>query len=215
MATSVVLPPDDSSDSDKGTNTEDEEVAECCIQPKWDKELHNHLNNGYCAYILVEGFNVRWLSVPDYFLMKAWDEEQRLYRAEIRKWVYLKESIRTAEMLEEALEQQIKLKALPFSWRVDIKDVISGLKEGSNGDGQKKNTVYHLRLNEDFDDGRLQRHKNEYLCSEKERYSNYSESDYVHKCMLNGFVAKVVPYKITCKTCLKRIDSILARQNNK
>lgn len=79
--------------------------------------------------------------------------------------------------------------------------VSSGLTENSLGDGAYKNTVIHLRLDEDFSDGkRLNRKAGESLCKFKPR----------DKYVLGGFQecnfkTDEKPYypKITCKSCLK------------
>lgn len=47
----------------------------------------------------------------------------------------------------------------PFVYSTKIKIVLSGLSANSNGCGSKKNTVFHVFVEEDFEDGRIKRTK--------------------------------------------------------
>lgn len=54
---------------------------------------------------------------------------------------------------------------LPVKWHPDIKDVLSGLSEKSDGSGRNRATVLHIRLREDLQDGRLRRSAGDMLCT--------------------------------------------------
>jgi len=86
---------------------------------------------------------------------------------------------------------------IPFKFIAEIKIVLSGLSEFSNGDGCRKNSVYHVVLKEDFAHGSLKREKNQYLCSQQK--GNFIEL---------GDYKKIEDLQqvITCKECLKRIE---------
>lgn len=93
----------------------------------------------------------------------------------------------------ESEKQEQGIKNLPFKWKAQIKEVLSGLSENSNGAGWKKNTVIHVQLLEDFKRGRLSRNKGDYLCSPK-KVPNWGDSgNYI---------------EVTCKACLKRAAAL-------
>lgn len=90
---------------------------------------------------------------------------------------------------------------LPVQWDVGIKDVLSGLSEGSLGDGRSKATVGHIYLLKDFEAGRFKRHKGDFFCtstsgSNGKRWSTTVEQAY------DGASAPYQP-KVTCKAHLR------------
>jgi hypothetical protein len=101
----------------------------------------------------------------------------------------------------EAEEKRIRAEAqcfnqalgVPVRWSPSIKDVLSGLVEGSNGAGFNARTVIHILLDEPLAHHRLKRDSGDFLCtpakgSNGKRWSNSSREDSV---------------KVTCKTCLR------------
>lgn len=89
---------------------------------------------------------------------------------------------------------------IPFQWDVAIKGRLSGLSRGSWGDGRAANTVEHLFVLESFEDGRLKRGADTYLCddsathrfTEGERRTNSEGETYIPP--------------VTCSACLDFMD---------
>jgi len=100
--------------------------------------------------------------------------------------------LRREEEAAEALRFNESL-SIPVLWTPDIKIVMSGLQLHSNGSGFKKNTVYHVKLLEDLNDGRLKRQRGEFLCSKEKGALDYINVDDNH----------LIEKKVTCKACLK------------
>lgn len=96
----------------------------------------------------------------------------------------------------------------PCKFHVNIKDVLSGLTAHSNGDSAKKNTVYHLILDEDFKSGRLKRKKGEFLCSQPKSVSNWAGVRHEQTWHIDGDGNNYVP-AINCKSCLKILKKYL------
>lgn len=85
---------------------------------------------------------------------------------------------------------------ISFEFVVDIKPVLSGLTENSWGNGCNRATVYHIRLKENINQGRLKREDGDYLCSQQTGNAYY-----------NTWNADINELQniVTCKQCLKRI----------
>lgn len=87
--------------------------------------------------------------------------------------------------------------SLPFKFIADIKIVLSGLSESSDGNGCKSNTVRHVVLKEDYSSGALKRKENQYLCSQQKGF---------HMELDSNTKAEDIQHVVTCKECLKRIE---------
>lgn len=81
---------------------------------------------------------------------------------------------------------------LPVKWHPDIKDVLSGLSEKSDGSGRNRATVLHIRLREDLQDGRLRRSAGDMLCTSGSK--NNGRQWYGHAYEESG--------RVTCARCL-------------
>lgn len=92
---------------------------------------------------------------------------------------------------------------LPVQWDVGIKDVLSGLSEGSWGDGRNKATVEHIYLLEDFEAGRFKRRKGDFLCTSASGNNGKRWSTTVERAH-DGAGAPYQP-KVTCKACLRLV----------
>lgn len=189
--------------------------ADAYFSVKDTPALYDHLTSGYFAYIKVKAGNldIHWITVPNYELLKAWYQAKNDYNHEIKAWEKMVSSIETVTQFNAALAQERRLEDLPFEWRTDIKEVLSGLSESSMGNGCKTNTVKHLMLVEDYSNGRLVRGVGDYLCSPK-KVANWSGGDCEHHCYMNGTIVKTIQHEITCKSCLARIDAILKSQQS-
>lgn len=94
---------------------------------------------------------------------------------------------------------------IPFRFTIEVKEVLSGLSANSNGDGQKRNTVYHVYLKEAFQQGRLIRKAGDFLCSQSQARSgaNWSDSLGQGTFTLDQDGTQPVP---TCKQCLAALE---------
>ena len=87
---------------------------------------------------------------------------------------------------------------LPFSWRTGINGVLSGLSEGSWGDGTNRRTVGHVELLENFQSGRLKRKAGEFLCkSSGKRWSQETHYQW------SGGDGELYDAQVSCKACLR------------
>ena len=124
--------------------------------------------------------------------MNAVEELQHLYneKGRLSKELYMLGN--TIEKYE--FWQQYNI---PYKFVVDIKPVLSGLLEKSNGSGSSKATVRHIILKQNIEDGRLKRNSNEFLCSQPKGRHFYSEPI----ASLKDEFQEVV----TCPQCLEKI----------
>lgn len=90
---------------------------------------------------------------------------------------------------------------IPFEYDVRIKVRRSGLLRGNSGTGRAKNTVEHLYVMEAFEEGRLSREADRYLCDDeahiRDEDAGMSRSD-----------SDGNPYqkRVTCKACLDLME---------
>lgn len=83
---------------------------------------------------------------------------------------------------------------------------MSGLKRGSSGTGRAKDTVNHLYLCEEVEDGRLEREENRFLCKGESKMTdtvtdvNYTPTD-----------GEKYPRKVTCSRCLELMERLEKR----
>jgi hypothetical protein len=84
---------------------------------------------------------------------------------------------------------------VPVNWSPEIKPVLSGLSEHSNGDGCRKNTKVHVYLRESLE-GRLRRSANSFLCRSS-RGNHFNE-----------LIRKEGPHLVAvdCPQCLKIVE---------
>lgn len=89
---------------------------------------------------------------------------------------------------------------IPFAFGVRIKQQRSGLLRGSSGTGEAANTVKHLYVHESFEEGRLSRDADTYLCN-NDAYIRDPADNTRSDSDGNGYTPRV-----TCATCLKRMQ---------
>lgn len=89
---------------------------------------------------------------------------------------------------------------IPFEYDVAIKGRRSGLLRGSNGTGRDSSTVEHLYVQEAFEDGRLSRPKDVYLCNNEAKL-RFDEGERRQDENGESFIPPV-----TCQTCLDRME---------
>lgn len=108
---------------------------------------------------------------------------------------------------DEAIATNSKIK-LPVKWDIGQKLVISGLLEGSHGNGINKATVNHILLLEDLNAGRLKRKKGDFLCSSKIGSFNTFHDFRDERIVVKDGEGKEYQPKVTCKCCLKILERI-------
>lgn len=99
---------------------------------------------------------------------------------------------------------------LPVPWCIGYKDVLSGLSEGSDGNGMNKATVYHVTLMDKLNLGKLKRNANDFLCTAPTGNNgkdwSVSREKAVYHCDGDGY--RYTP-KPTCKKCLKLLERFI------
>lgn len=97
--------------------------------------------------------------------------------------------------------------AIPFTYSIEIKEVLSGLSAHSNGDGWRRNTVFHVYTLERIDEKKRERDPFTFLCSPASAKSggNWSASlgQDTHK---QEDQYRPIP---TCKQCLLMLERYL------
>ena len=133
--------------------------------------------------------------VNDY---KLWQKEQQQV-SEQRQTQYRAQKVLARRQASEAFYNNHQI---PFAFSIEIKEVLSGLGASSWGDGQKRNTVYHIYTQEEIRLGRFHRPKGEFLCNPIKSRSgaNWSDSIGRDSHQLDSDGVKQVP---TCKRCLE------------
>lgn len=140
------------------------------------------------------------------------------YQSDINAYESKKEALRAERdrLSRIKKQEQINLKfrlsknfwgnyQIPFKFEIQVKEVLSGLSEGSNGCGTKRNTKFHINLKEDYKEGRLVRKKGDFLCSNsKSKFgADWSGSIGVSSW---DFDCDGVKRIVSCKSCLKKIE---------
>ncbi len=92
---------------------------------------------------------------------------------------------------------------IPFKFDIGQKEVLSGLSVNSWGDGQKRNTVQHILVLQEFVNGRFGRKSGDFLCTSK---NGSNGENWSGQALLirhtDGLNVEYIP-KPTCKQCLK------------
>lgn len=128
--------------------------------------------------------------LEDYLAKKASVKEDQAQQKKAEK-----ERLRKIEIQARAFHNNLDF---PVAYSVGRKSVLSGLSQNSSGDGQKKNSVHHLLLEEDFQSGRLKRSTGDFLCTSK---SGDNGKRWVNPRVDTGR-SNYRP-EINCKQCLK------------
>jgi len=84
---------------------------------------------------------------------------------------------------------------IPFDYTTAIKVRLSGLSRGSAGNGRARDTVNHLLVKESFEEGRLRRDADTYLCDPNATPRFPSGEGEHHE-----------PREVTCKACLDLME---------
>ena len=93
---------------------------------------------------------------------------------------------------------------IPFDHHIAKKGRRSQLQRGSTGTGEDARTVTHLYVQEAFEEGRLQRDENSYLCDDSAEIRFTPDSPWRSDGKDEDAEGLLPP--VTCKTCLKRME---------
>lgn len=132
-------------------------------------------------------------------------EKKRKEENDKRKWAEQRE----AERLEREHIRKLNIEEfydtydIPFKFSPQIKIVLSGLSERSDGTGTKKNTVYHLFLHQPYKEGRLKREGETFLCTPNDS-GNFS--DFIHTHNEEERLRNKEHAIINCSSCLKIME---------
>lgn len=137
-------------------------------------------------------------------ILLFYTEQKEAYAESLRKVREENQAKRTASVKEKTLAFW-SLYKIPFRFHIEIKERLTGLSLNSMGDGQARNTVFHLYVAEDFTDRGLKRRNGDFLCSPvKSRVGgNWSgtlgSGDTTHDPEGNMRM-------VTCKACLRLME---------
>lgn len=109
---------------------------------------------------------VIWLGANGYFQFCRQDDMLRHEHWHAQQ-AALREQEHRAALERKAQEAEAFNHSLliPVPWQPGMKDVLSGLTEGSIGDGRNSRTVVHVLLHADLTAGRLKRQAGDFLCT--------------------------------------------------
>lgn len=125
--------------------------------------------------------------------VEAYQHHLQLEREEKRKVEQAKADQVALKVAQEAAEFNASLN-IPFKWCSDIKVVMSGMQENSNGSGFNRRTVQHVRILEDYADGRFSRKKGDFLCgTDHSKHQGYTDHAWDSESKS----------RVTCKQCIK------------
>lgn len=91
---------------------------------------------------------------------------------------------------------------IPITFSTAQNSRLGELRRGSTGTGATPSTVQHLCVLEDFKDGRIERESGEFLCRNEGKFSDNT----FHTDKIKPAEQGEETEKITCKTCLKRME---------
>ncbi len=178
----------------------------CCVVGENGTIIHYKESGRKTDYELVEprsqGTEIT-LDVSRYSIGVTLTSDENRYKAELQRErearierQHQKDEQRRVQKEREAFDFNQSLN-LPFQWTPDIKVVLSGLSANSAGDGMNRRTVLHVRVLEQFKDGRFVRELGDFLCgkdnSVHQEFSASNESDKNTR-------------KVTCKQCIKAAE---------
>lgn len=127
-------------------------------------------------------------------------EKERLEQQRLLEKDRLAAEQRKREVFESIRSSNARIK-IPVRWTSGRKVVLSGLSEGSDGSGLKKNSVCHILLLEPVNEGRFNRPAQSFLCTTEGGSNGKEWTEGLH-CHTEGPEGRVVS-RITCSACLR------------
>lgn len=147
-----------------------------------------------------------WVYKRDFFYYMTKEEKGKLEQQKEKERIKKreKENKHLDQMREEAEAFNLSL-GIPIDWVSEIKPVLSGLTENSNGDGAYKKSVYHVLLKENIEEGRFKRKAGDFLCTTATQHNGHFSDlrDKEEGCYGLDSKDKRYKRKVTCKSCIK------------
>lgn len=158
------------------------------------------LRVGERAFLFARSFHVELEYESDRNAFINWQTQDREQKQAQEQE---KQRLLTQKRIEES-QQFYSQHQIPFSFSIEIKEVLSGLTEGSMGNGVKRNTVFHVFVTADFNEGRFHRKKDQYLCTDSDSKwgANWSGSLGRNLYLIEGKHNRIP----TCKQCLRILE---------
>ena len=169
--------------------------AECAYIKVLDQFLISELQSNKAIYVFfIQGYLRACSELEAQAFLKHYQAVTE-YRRLIDQFSNLSHLVRITKLKAETCEQAEKInQALKVNWK-GVFAVQSRLLHGRNHFGnQKKSTVAHIRLKDDYKSGRITREAGQILCGAKSKFG-YSDD-----------MSDQTSYLITCPKCLAMAD---------
>lgn len=129
------------------------------------------------------------------------EKEEQRKRREVAKRARKRNQARKNRLKREERREFWSQYDIPIPFIIQDNTRIGELQKGSTGTGKTSNTVEHFVVKESFTEGRLSRESGEFLCQNAGERGHWS----VEEKDLITDPDETTP-KITCQTCLKRME---------
>lgn len=129
------------------------------------------------------------------------EQEEEKRRRELAKRARERNQARKERLKREERREFWNQYDIPIPFTIQDNTRIGQLQRGSTGTGKTSNTVEHFVVKESFTEGRLSRENGEFLCQNAGERGHWG----IGKKDLITDPDETTP-KITCKTCLKRME---------
>ncbi len=170
--------------------------------------LYKELRRRNIAY-LVEGLPFNKADARVEIVARLHKEEEAAQKRKLRQQQREEDERNERNLKREEVRKFYAQYKVPFRFKTEIKERLSGLREGSSGNGSARNTVLHLVTLEGFQEGRLKREGHQFLCSQSaSKWSaNWSGTlgDDLGQTWSDGSYNQYQA-PITCKQCLKIME---------
>lgn len=162
------------------------------------------------SYVNVEGFDLPLASllpvglkvVLDTKKMEVISKEDYLKKVAMIATESLQQIIADTEAKHSNVQAFYERYEIPFEFFTSNKNVMSGLSEGSAGDGQRKNSKQHLVFKADFKGKKF----GDFLCGN-------SKANWGANWVRKGDDQTTKKDRVTCLTCLKKMKKYLITKN--
>ena len=171
--------------------------AECGHVKVLNQLLISELQNDKSIYIFFRDGFIRACSEQEAKYFLKFHGEVQAYKEKAEEFALFKNKVQRAELKEKTNEQaQIIGNYLKVEWRGVFAIQYRLLHEKNPSGLQKKNTVSHIRVLDDYKNGRIQRAAGQSLCGAKSKFG-FSDD-----------MSDTSSYLITCPKCLKMVNLI-------
>lgn len=180
-------------------------VSESAVKALGAYEKEKHADFVLIAQEWGESEVLFWLPRTTFYQRYRAIENKKQIQQVVNKLFDLEYRLKSAETAYASKVQNEQLKRLGIPYRTAYKMVTSGLLEGSWGTGERSNTVIHFV----FNDAHGKHSKGDFLCTNPK--SGYLPEFMAYELVVDGVVMAEVPYAVTCKSCLKKLETMLKK----